>query len=93
MFASFHFVSSHPSEGPRDRKLGRGFRLNNLCPLLKVKALTSVFIRICFQVVVRMGALECAFGSVLHYQPSRKTFLLMAVALSACCSSVRFEFS
>jgi len=39
-----------------------------------------------------MGALEGTSGSVLHYQPSRKTFLLMAVACIACCSSVRFEF-
>ena len=39
-----------------------------------------------------MGTFEGTSESVLHYQPSRKTFLLMEVACFACCSSVRFEF-
>ena len=39
-----------------------------------------------------MGALVGTSGSVLHYKPSRKTFPLMAVACSACCSFVRIEF-
>jgi hypothetical protein len=52
---------------------------------------TSMFPRSCEE-WYEMGALKATSGSVLHYQPSRKTFLLMAVACSVCCSCVRFEF-